>query len=200
MALIPGTNYDVFVTTGQTINCGFTSDPNNPPPPVPGDFNLEVVVNATGTGSFSTAPGYQGLAILSTDMHTLTLLHGDYGVVNNAGSDAIILGDGNESVGGASSDTITGGTGIDQFIDGSKGRQSIVGGSAGNETIWGGGPNSFTFLIRSSAVAVTKRSEPFDLQSLAAAAMNLSMQHAGATVLRSVLRETRRSGLAVVSL
>ena len=60
MALIPGTNYDVFVTTGQTINFGVTSDPNNPPPPVPGDFNLDFVVNATGTGSFSTRPDIRG--------------------------------------------------------------------------------------------------------------------------------------------
>ena len=67
MPNIPGTNYNVFVTTGQTIKFGVTSDPNNPPSPVPGDFNLEVVVNATGTGTYSTAPGYQGLAILSTD-------------------------------------------------------------------------------------------------------------------------------------
>ena len=66
MPNIPGTNYNVFVTTGQTIKFGVTSDPNNPPSPVPGDFNLEVVVNATGTGTYSTAPGYQGLAILST--------------------------------------------------------------------------------------------------------------------------------------
>ena len=71
MPNIPGTNYNVFVTTGQTIKFGVTSDPNNPPSPVPGDFNLEVVVNATGTGTYSTAPGYQGLAILSTDTHTL---------------------------------------------------------------------------------------------------------------------------------
>ncbi|HEY4472559.1 MAG TPA: hypothetical protein VGN21_15390, partial [Stellaceae bacterium] len=139
MALIPGTNYDVFVTTGQTINFGVTSDPNNPPPPVPGDYNLEVVVNGTGTGSFATAPGYQGLAILSTDMHTLTLLHGDYGVVDHGPTaNTIILGDGNETIGGAFGDTVIGGTGASQFIDATRGEESIVGGSGGNETIWGG--------------------------------------------------------------
>src|SRR2546423_13693252 len=121
MPNIPGTNYNVFVTTGQTIKFGVTSDPNNPPSPVPGDFNLEVVVNATGTGTYSTAPGYQGLAILSTDTHTLTLLHGDYGVVDNASNDTIILGDGNETIGGAIGDTVIGGTGASQIIDANRG-------------------------------------------------------------------------------
>jgi hypothetical protein len=68
MASITGSQYDVYAG-GQTINFGITSDPNNVPPPVGGDFNLEVVVNATGTGSYNTASGYQGLAILSTDGH-----------------------------------------------------------------------------------------------------------------------------------
>src|ERR1700730_5733695 len=98
MVSIPGSQYDVFAG-GQTINFGITSDPNNVPPPVGGDFNLEVVVNATGTGSYNTASGYQGRAILSTDGHTLTLLHGDdYKVTddgsNGGGNDHIFLGDG----------------------------------------------------------------------------------------------------------
>jgi hypothetical protein len=104
MASIPGSQYDVFAG-GQTINFGVTTDPNNVPPPVGGDFNLEVVVNATGTGSYNTASGYQGLAILSTDGHTLTLLHGNYQVTddgtNGGGNDHIYLGDGAESIIGA---------------------------------------------------------------------------------------------------
>src|SRR5436189_67779 len=74
MASIPGSHYDVFAGS-QTVNFGVTADPNNVPAPVSGDFNLEVVTNATGTGSFLTAPGYQGLAILSADGNTLTALH-----------------------------------------------------------------------------------------------------------------------------
>ena len=100
MASIPGSQYDVYAG-GQTINFGVTTDPNTVPPPVGGDFNLEVVVNATGTGSYNTASGYQGLAILSTDGHTLTLLHGDYKVTDDGssggGNDHIFLGDGAES-------------------------------------------------------------------------------------------------------
>src|SRR5205814_1865933 len=127
----------VFFAPGQTMNVGATTDPNNPPPPVSGDFNLELVLNATGTGSYMTAPGYQGLAIRSTDGHTLTLLHGDYGVVDNGAGNTIFLGDGSESIGGAVGDTIQGGSGPNQFLDGHLGHQSITGGTAGNETIWG---------------------------------------------------------------
>jgi Ca2+-binding RTX toxin-like protein len=132
----PGSQY-VFFAPGQPMNAVTTTDPNNVPPPAPGNFNLEVVVNATGTGSYMTAPGYQGLAIRSADGHTLSLLHGDYGAVDNGAGNTIFLGDGSESIGGAIGDTIQGGSGPNQFLDGHVGHQSITGGSAGNETIWG---------------------------------------------------------------
>ena len=132
----PGSQY-TFFAPGQPINVVTTTDPNNVPPPAPGNFNLEVVVNATGTGSFATAPGYQGLAVRSTAGHTLTLLHGDYGAVDNGAGNTIFLGDGSESIGGAFHDTILGGSGPNQFLDGHAGHQSITGGNAGNETIWG---------------------------------------------------------------
>jgi Ca2+-binding RTX toxin-like protein len=136
MASIPGSHYDVFAGS-QTVNFGVTSDPNNVPAPVPGDFNLEVVTSASGTDSFTTAPGYQGLAILSADGHTLTPLHGDFGVVDAGGSDSIVAGDGNLLIGGAPGDTIIGGTG-NQFLDAHRGNQLVVGGNAGNETIFSG--------------------------------------------------------------
>src|ERR1700730_225509 len=137
MASIPGSQYDVYAG-GQTINFGVTTDPNTVPPPVGGDFNIEVVVNATGTGSYNTASGYQGLAILSTDGHTLTLLHGDYKVTDDGSNDCIYLGDGAETVVGATGDTLYGGTGNNQFLDASAGNQIVWGGSGGSETIWGG--------------------------------------------------------------
>src|SRR5437762_575786 len=135
-SFMPGSQY-VFFAPGQPINVVPTGDPPNPPPPAPGDFNLELVINATGTGSYIAAPGYQGLAIRSTDGHTLTMLHGDYGAVDNGAGNTIFLGDGSESIGGAIGDTIQGGSGPNQFLDGHLGHQSITGGTAGNETIWG---------------------------------------------------------------
>jgi hypothetical protein len=146
MTFIPGTTYDVFVTTGQAIFIGETSDPNNPPPPVPGDFNLEVIITDSA-GNDTPAAGYQGLAYLSTNGKSLTAWHGDYGIVDSGGNDRITLGDGNTSVLGAVGDTLLGGSGQNQFLDGHlgnenvSGRLSVIGGVAapgGNLTIWGG--------------------------------------------------------------
>jgi hypothetical protein len=52
-----GSQY-VFFAPGQPINVTTTTNPKNVPPPVPGAFNLAVIVNATGTGSYTTASGY----------------------------------------------------------------------------------------------------------------------------------------------
>src|SRR6267154_1118043 len=137
MASIPGSHYNVFVSN-QIVNFGMTTDPNNVPAPVAGNFNLEVITNASGTGSFSTASGYQGLAIISTNGSVFTAAHGSYGVQDTGGNDSIFAGDGNVSILGAAGDTITGGTGSNQFIDAHLGNQLVFGGSAGAATIWGG--------------------------------------------------------------
>src|SRR5260370_37128674 len=119
MASIPGSRYDVFVNSSQTINFGVTSDPNNVPPPVGGDFNLEVIVNATGFNQgYATASGYDGLAVLSNDGHTLTLAHGNFRVVDSGSNDAIFLGDGGETIVGASGDAIYGGSRDGHSLDG----------------------------------------------------------------------------------
>src|SRR5262249_33682062 len=137
MASLSGSHYDIF-TPGQTVNVALTRDRNSVPPPVPGDFNVEVIINATGIDKLTPATGYQGLAILSTNEQVLSALHGDYGVVDAGDNDLIILGDGDDTVVGASHDTLVGGTGLNQFIDAHLGNQSVLGGSGGNETIWGG--------------------------------------------------------------
>src|SRR3954451_7287514 len=104
MASIPGSHYNIFAG-GQAVNFGVTSDPNNVPAPVPGDFNLEVITNPSGTGSFSTASGYQGLAVLSNSGSVFTAGHGDYGIQDTGGNDSIFAGDGNVSIFGALGDT-----------------------------------------------------------------------------------------------
>jgi Ca2+-binding RTX toxin-like protein len=141
MASIPGSHYDIFAP-GQTVNFGVTYEPTSFAPPVPGEFNLEVIINATGTGNYPTPPGYQGVLIESvpgkTVPPTVTMLHGNYGLVDAGGNDRIFLGDGSESVQGASGDTLAGGTGLNQFLDAHLGNQSVTGGSGGTETIFGG--------------------------------------------------------------
>src|SRR5438067_5922480 len=141
MASIPGSHYDVYVP-GQTVDFGLTYDANSFAPPVSGEFNLEVIINSTGTGNYPTPPGYQGVLIESvagkTIPPTVTMLHGDYGLIDGDGNNLIFLGDGSESVQGASGDTLAGGTGLNQFLDAHLGNQSVTGGSGGTETIFGG--------------------------------------------------------------
>src|SRR5438105_7509029 len=141
MASIPGSHYEIFAP-GQTVNFGLTYDANSFAPPVPGEFNLEVIINATGTGNYPTPPGYQGVLIESVPGKTIpptaTMLHGDYGLIDAGGNNRIFLGDGSESVQGASGDTLAGGTGLNQFLDAHLGNQSVTGGSGGTETIFGG--------------------------------------------------------------
>ena len=99
----------MFFAPGQPVHLVTSTTGTNLPAPVAGQFNLELIINATGTGSYAIAPGYQGVAIVSSDSHTLTLLHGNYGVVDTGGHQTIIAGDGSESVGGAIGDTLLGG-------------------------------------------------------------------------------------------
>jgi hypothetical protein len=130
----------VYFAPGLPANLVYTATGSTLPAPLPGQFNLELFNNGTGTGSITTAPGYQGVALVSADGRTVSLLHGDYGLVDsgaNGGNNLIVLGDGSESIGGAIGDTILGGSGPNQFLDGHLGHQSITGGTAGNETIWG---------------------------------------------------------------
>src|SRR5437763_3282317 len=135
MASIPGSHYDVYAG-GQTINFGVTSTPGNPPPPVPGDFNIEVIVPPSNA-NVNTPAGYQGVVRLSNGGATLVLGHGNFQVTDNGGNDSIVAGDGNFTIIGAAGDTIKGGTGA-QRIDGSAGNPSIIGGSGGTETTIGG--------------------------------------------------------------
>jgi hypothetical protein len=165
MAFIPGTTYDIFVVTGQAIFIGETSDPNNPRPPIPGDFNLEVILDGSGTGNFTVAAGYQALAVMATPgAAVFTALHGGYGVVDTgAGGNKIILGDGNESVRGAPHDTLQGGSGNNQFIDGSAGQQLIFLGGAGNESIFGGPGDTIGGVAptsRSAGLLATRSAAP----------------------------------------
>ena len=109
-------------------------------PPVPGDFNLEVILSDSGTGNFTVAGGYQALAVMATPGGAVfTARHGDYGVIDTGiGGNKVILGDGNESVRGAPHDTLQGGSGNNQFLDGSAGQQLIFLGGAGNDSVFGG--------------------------------------------------------------
>src|SRR5438045_7273785 len=70
MASIPGSHYDIFAPN-QTVDMALTYDANSAAPPVSGEFNLEIVINSTGTGNYPTPPGYQGVLIESVPGKTI---------------------------------------------------------------------------------------------------------------------------------
>src|ERR1700720_2586397 len=115
MGSIPGSQYDVYAG-GQQIFFNDTSGTG---------FHLEVVYNASGTGNGNIDPGYDGLVYVSTDAgHTvLTMAHGDFKVTDSGSNDSIYLGDGAETIVGATGDTLYGGTGNNQFLDGTQSAQ-----------------------------------------------------------------------------
>src|SRR5262249_9445348 len=162
MASIPGGQY-TFFAAGRPVNAVTTTDGTHPPPPIPGEFNLELVTSLSGPSGMQ--PGYQGVALESADGKTIDLARGDYGIsVGGGGPHTIIAGTGNDTIfggrgpdlilGGSGNDLIFGGKGGDTIpggrradtISGGAGRDLIIGGNgpdlifggAGNDTILGG--------------------------------------------------------------
>jgi hypothetical protein len=112
-ATIPGTIYNVSVSTDQKVHFGIVNLPQTGTSDSPGkephhavasDFNLEVIRNSTGTdtGHYKLAPGYDGLVIVAsgqTAAHVITLLDGNYAITpEGSGSDTIIFGSGTFTV------------------------------------------------------------------------------------------------------
>ena len=135
MASIPGGQY-TFFATGQPVNVVTTSDGTNLPPPIPGDFNLELITSPADPPGMPH--GYQGVALESAGGTTIDLLRGDYGVsIGDGGPHTIIAGTGNDTIyGGNGPDTILGGSGHD-LIFGGAGPDVIYAG-AGSDTITAG--------------------------------------------------------------
>ena len=141
MTFIPGTTFDVFVTTGQPLNIVVEPYPNAFPPAIAGDFNLAIWVT---DHPFDSNPpsGYQALAFLSTNRHFLTSADGTFGTGSNSPFGVVDYGGNNHisyiaSVQGAAGDFLTG----PGFLDAHLGNQTVYGGDRGNATIWGG-PNT----------------------------------------------------------
>ena len=75
---------------------------------------------------------------------------------------------------GAVSDTTTGGSGGNEFIDATAGRQQVTGGTGGNETIWGGAGD----IIMAAAPPTRRSAASPTTPSPVAAAPNSSMEPA----------------------
>src|SRR5215472_14672572 len=120
MASIPGGQYNAFAQGGQQVNVVMSPDGQNLPPPIPGEFNLEVITD--GIVPPGIPPGYQGVAVLSDNGQTINMAYGGWAlqitgdptVIGGAGSDTIYGGSGGDIItGGGGSDVIYGGNGKD---------------------------------------------------------------------------------------
>lgn len=77
MTSVPGGQFQTSAN-GEKVNVVTTPDGSHLPPPIGGEFNLEVV---TSTGGSSDLPaGYQGVALLSDGGSTIEMAAGDYAV------------------------------------------------------------------------------------------------------------------------
>src|SRR5262245_28084222 len=139
MASIPGGQYNAFAQGGQQVNVVTSSDGQNFPPPVPGQFNLEVITG--GVVPSGLAPGYQGMAVLSDNGQTINMAFGDWALQLN-GDSTVIGGAGHDTIyGGNSPALIIGGAGPD-VVYGGGGPMTVQGGS-GPDTVFGGsGPDT----------------------------------------------------------
>src|SRR5258705_8943863 len=134
MASIPGGQYNVLAQGGQQVNVVMTSDGNNLPPPILGQFNLEVI--SGGSVPLGIPDGYQGVAVLSNNGKTINMAYGDW-ALQVTGDPTVIAGAGHDTIYGGDAPTlIIGGSGPD-LIYGGSGADTIIGGS-GPDTIYGG--------------------------------------------------------------
>src|SRR5438876_746304 len=145
MASVPGGQY-AFFASSENVNVVLTPNGNNLPPPIAGEFNLEVITSPTGPSGIPQ--GYQGVALLYNDGKTLDMLYGDYAVRIGSGPDTIHGGNGGDLiVGGSGTDVIFGGRGNDT-IEGGSGADTIDGGAGHNQIFAGSGGT----LIQDSGV------------------------------------------------
>jgi len=134
MASVPGGKYSFAAV--QPVNLVLTPDGTNVPPPIAGDFNLEIFTSTNGT----LAAGYQGSAFAPGGTEdsignvlaaSITLGSGAFSVDDTGGADSITAGSGNQTVVGGVFDTITGGSGPLDVIAGA-GSTVLVGDNATN--------------------------------------------------------------------
>src|SRR5581483_11184382 len=137
MASISGSQFDA--TAGaQPVNVVTTSDGSNLPPPVSGQFNLEVF---TGNAPYPTSPatGYDGLAILGPGGQTITLVSGAFETQDTGTGSHTLIADGdNETIAaGPNNNDILTANGNHDVVDG--GGFDVITLNGNFETVNGGG-------------------------------------------------------------
>lgn len=139
MATIPGSLF--IVSAGQTVNVQETTTGTGLPTAISGDFNLEVYVGALANAP-PLAPGYQGLAVLTSAGSELDLVSGAYAVTDNGtGSDTISALGNFETVSGSGSAAITLNLGGYADIANAVGANDTIGVTGAYDTVYGGSGN-----------------------------------------------------------
>ncbi|HEU0219059.1 MAG TPA: calcium-binding protein [Stellaceae bacterium] len=141
MATIPGSQFTA-TAPGQPVNVVETTTGTGLPPTVPGAFNLEVFVGDPNNAP-PIDPGYQGLAVLSPNGHTIDLIQGSFAITD----------DGDTITAHGAHETISGGASfVNLILDGTQ------------EAASGGGPAGDNIIVNGSTDTVNGGSGPEDIE------------------------------------
>jgi hypothetical protein len=141
MATIPGSQF-IASAPGMPVNVQETTTGTGLPTPTAGDFNLEVYVGSLANVP-ALAPGYQGLAVLTSGGLELDLISGAYAVTDNGtGLDSISAYGDNQTVSGGAANVTLNVYGYGDVATG--GGQDTIGAFGDFETVTGGGNDLIT--------------------------------------------------------
>jgi hypothetical protein len=141
MATIPGSHFTV--TAALPVNVVPTTTGTGLPLPNGADFNLEVFGGA-GSAPTTPAPGYLGLAVLTSGGTELDLVSGAYAVTDNGtGGDTINVLGNFDTVNGAPNDTISA-SGFEDVLNGAASGANLLSVSGNFDTVSTGGNASDT--------------------------------------------------------
>src|SRR5437764_10979325 len=104
MASLVGGQYTFRTAAGDLISPAFAAANGQPPAPVAGQFNLELIIQPN-PAALSVPAGYQGAATISSTGQALQLLGGSLQVFDSSGGNSITAPSTGDSV------TIFGGNG-----------------------------------------------------------------------------------------
>jgi Ca2+-binding RTX toxin-like protein len=137
MATIPGSQF-VATAPGRAVNVVETTTGTGLPSNVAGAFNLEVFVGPLASAPTTPAPGYQGLAVLTSSGLELDLISGAFAVTDNGtGNDTLSAFGNNETVSGGSANVTLTLFGSNDVANG--GGQDTITVQGTNDTVNGAG-------------------------------------------------------------
>ena len=175
MATIPGSHFSASASAiafPGGVNVVETSTGTALPAAIPTDFNLEVYTGPPSGAPSMPFSGYQGLAVLGPDGHTIDLVSGAYAVTDNGSGDTLIADGTNETISGGanfvnlilngSNNVANGGgvggdfievNGIGDTVNGGLGPEAINVSTGGNTINAGSGADTITASGNNNVIA-----------------------------------------------